>query len=128
MTPEEVDQLAALCRDACQTETGLRLYAAIVTDGLFEDIVGDHPDPGAVAEEFGPKKIAEIASLELAHMGDDEREKLLAEAAQHLQRLVVSVGKPAFRAMANGIINSDDLTPDFLIRAAAIACVAKATK
>jgi hypothetical protein len=128
MTPEEVDQLAGLCSEACQTETGLRLYAAIVTDGLFEDILGDHPDPGAVADELGPSKIAKIASKELSEMADDAREQLLEEAAEHLRRLVVSVSKPAFKAMTNGILSSDQLTPDFLIRAAAVACVARATK
>ena len=128
MTPEEVDQLAGLCSQACQTDTGLRLYAAIVTDGLFDDIVGNHPDPAGLAAELGPSKIAVIASKELSEMADEPREQLLEEAAQHLRRLVVAVSKSAFRAMQNGILESDDLTPDFLINAAAVACVAKATK
>ena len=128
MTPEEVDQLAGICSEAAQTETGKRLYAAIITDGLFEDIVGDHPDPAAIAAELGPTKIAEIAFRELQEMTDDERDQLAGEAADHLRKLLVAVGKSAFKAMTNGILTSDDLTPDFLINAAAVACVAKATK
>lgn len=128
MTPEEVDQLAELCNEACMTETGKRLYAAIVTDALFEDIVRGQPDPGSIAEELGNERIAEIASREFREMTDDAREQLAEQAAEHLRMLVVGVSKGAFRAMKNGILDSDQLTPDFLITAAAVACVAKATK
>jgi hypothetical protein len=128
MTPEEVDQLAGLCSEACQTETGKRLYAAIITDGLFEDIVRSHPDPGSIAEELGPDKIARIARRELEEMSDDDRDQLADAAADHLRSLVVAVSKAGFRAMKNGILESDQLTPDFLINAAAVACVANATK
>jgi hypothetical protein len=128
MTPEEVDQLAVLCSEAAQTETGKRLFTAIITDGIFEDVVRGHPDPGGLAEELGNEKIIEIAKRELEEMSDDAREQLADDAADHLRTLVVSVAKPAFRAMKNGILESDQLTPDFLITAAAAACVAKATK
>jgi len=120
MTPEEVDQLAQMCWDACMTETGKRLYAAIVTDGVFTRIVGDHPDPGAVAEEMGNDRIIEVATRELGDMSESERDQLMGDAADHLRTLVVSVSKPAFRAMKNGILESDQLTPDFLIAAAGL--------
>jgi hypothetical protein len=128
MTPEEVDQLAGICAKAAQSEMGKRLYSAIIMDGLFTRILSDHPDPGAVAEELGNAKIIEIGNRELSEMSDEEREQLADDAADHLRRLVVSVSKPAFKAMTNGILESDDLTPDFLIRAAAVACVAQAAK
>jgi hypothetical protein len=128
MTPEEVDQLASLCNEACQTETGKRLYAAIITDGLFEDIVRGHPDPGGLAEELGNDRIIEIARKELEEMSEDRREQLADDAADHLRKLVVAVSKGAFRAMKNGILDSDQLTPGFLINAAAVACVAQAEK
>jgi hypothetical protein len=128
MTPEEVDQLACICSEAALTETGRRLYSAIITDGLFTRILGDHPDPGAVADELGNAKIIEIANREMREMSDAEREQLADVATDHLRTRLVAVSKPAFRAMRNGILTSDDLTPGFLIRAAAVACVARATK
>lgn len=128
MNPEEVDQLAELCSTAAQTETGRRLYAAIITDGIFDRIVGDHPDPGAVAEEMGNERIVEVANRELREMSDEEREQLADDAAAHLRKLVVSVAKPALKAMKNGILTSDQLTAEFLIVAAAAACVSRATK
>ena len=45
-----------------------------------------------------------------------------------MQKVVTAVGKAGFRAMRNGILTSDDLTPDFVINAAAVACVVQATK
>jgi hypothetical protein len=128
LRPEEVDQLAAISAEAAQSETGKRLYCAIITDCLFNRILGDHPDPGAVADELGNDGIIEIARQELEALTEDEREQLADVAADHLRHLLVGVGKPAFKAMKNGIIDSDDLTPDFLINAAAVACVAQATK
>ena len=128
MTPEEVDQLAQICSDAAVTETGKRLYAAIITDGLFEGIVGDHPDPGGLADELGKDKIIQIARKELSEMTDAQREQLTDEAADHLRKLVTGVAQRAFKAMKNGILTSDQLTPDLLINAAAVAAIARATK
>lgn len=128
MTPEEVDQLASICSEAAVTETGKRLYAAIITDGLFETIIGDHPDPGGLADELGNRKIAQLARQELEQMNEADREELADQAAEQLRKLVVSVAKPALKAMKNGILDSDQITPDFLITAAAAACVANATK
>ena len=128
MTPEEVDQLAGLCSDATMTETGKRLYAAIITDGLFESIIGDHPDPGSLAGELGNQKITQLARQELEQLSEPEREELAEQAADHLRKLLVSVAKPGFKAMKNGIITSDQLTPEFLAVAASAVCVANATK
>ncbi len=128
MTPEEVDQLAEICSDACQTETGKRLWAAIITDGVFERIVGDHPDPASIAAEMGNAKIIEVANKELSALTDDEKEQLASDAGDHMKDLVIACAKAGFKAMKNGIITSDDLTPAFLANAAAMACVAKATK
>ena len=127
MTPEEVDQLAGICSDAAQTEKGFRLYCAIVTDAVFNRVVGDHPDPAGLAEELGTAKIAAIANREIDELSDDEKERLANFAADHMRKLVVAVGKAGFTAMKNGIISSDDLTPDFLITAAACACVVDAS-
>jgi len=128
VTPEEVDQPAQMCHEAAATETCKRLYAAIVTDGVFTRILGDHPNPDAVADELGNDKIIELAREELGEMTEDERDQLAGDAADHLRHLVCGVGNAAFRAMKNGILTSDDLTPDFLIRAAAVAYVSRATK
>ena len=126
MTPEEVDQLAQICSDASATATGKRLYAAIITDGLFEGIVGDHPDPGGLADELGNDKIIQIAHKELAEMTEAQREQLAEAAANHMRLLLTGVAQRAFKAMKNGILESSDLTPDFLINAAAVAAVAQA--
>jgi hypothetical protein len=128
MTPEEVDQLTQICSDACQTETGKRLWQAIITDGVFERIIGDHPDPAAIAAEMGNEKIIEVAKKEINALTDDEKEQLATDAHDHMQDLVILVAKASFKAMKNGIINSSDLTADFVIVAAAAQCVAKATK
>jgi hypothetical protein len=128
MTPEEVDQLAGISAEAAKSETGKRLYCAIITDALFNRILGDHPDPGAVADELGNDGIVDIARKELEALTEEKRDRLADFAADHLRHLIVGVGKPAFKAMKNGILDSDDLTPDFLICAAAVACVAQATK
>ena len=128
MTPEEVDQLAQICSDACQTDTGKRLHSAIITDGLFERIVGDHPDPGAIADEMGNEKIIEVANKELSALTDDEKEQLASDAGDHMKDLVILVAKAGFKAMKNGIITSDEFTPGFLANAAAMASVARATK
>jgi hypothetical protein len=61
-------------------------------------------------------------------MSDAEREQLAGEAFDHLGRLITAVAKGAFKAMKNGIITSDDLTPDFLINAAAVAAIGRAKR
>jgi hypothetical protein len=128
MSPEEIDQLAGICSDAALSEMGKRLFAAIVTDGVFENIVRGHPDPGSIAAEMGNDRIIEVATRELQSMTDAERDELMGAAADHLRKLIAAAGKCAFRAMRNGILSSDDLTPDFLARVAAVACVSQATK
>ena len=110
------------------SETGRRLYSALITDGLFERIVRGHPDPGAIADELGNEKIVEIPCKELEELTDDERERLAGDAGDHMRHLIAAVGKAAFKAMKNGIIASDDITPDFLVKATAALVVATATK
>jgi hypothetical protein len=128
MTPEEVDQLAGILADAALSEMGKRVFAAIVTDGVFERIVAGHPNPGAIAEEMGNTKIIQVATRELYDMTDTERDQLMEAAADHFRKLLSASGKAAFKAMKNGILESNDLTPDFLARCAAVACIANATK
>jgi len=129
MTPEEIDQLAQMCNDACLTETGKKLYAAIITDAVFNRIIGnDHPDPGGLADELGNDKIIDLARQELEALTDTEKDQLATVAGDHLRHLVVGVSKNAFKAMRNGIIDSDKLTPEFLAVASAAQCVATATK
>jgi len=128
MTPEEVDRLAELCSQAAQSEKGLRLYAAIVTDGVFEGIVRGQPNPGAIAEEMGNDRIIEVTTKELEAMSDTDRNQLMEDALQHLGKLIGLAGKSAFKAMKNGILDSDDLTPELLSSVAAVYCVANATK
>src|SRR5688572_15269274 len=109
MTPEEVDRLAGLCSEACQSETGKRLYAAMVTDGLFTRIVRDHPDPGGIAEEMGNARIIEVAEKEMESMSQAERAQLAHDAAEDFQGLVVSVSKAAFKAFQNGILTREQI-------------------
>jgi len=124
MTPEEVDQLVEICSEASQTDKGMLLYLAIIADATFKNIVRGHPDPAGLADELGESKFFEVVHRELDDLADDDKEHLADAAADHMRRLVVAVAKAGFKAMKNGIISSDDLTPDFLITAAACAAVA----
>jgi phosphoribosyl-ATP pyrophosphohydrolase len=62
---------------------------------------------------MGKDRIIEVARKELSEMTEAEREQLADEAADHLRHLLVGIAQRAFKAMKNGILESDDLTPDF---------------
>jgi len=121
---DDLDRLGQLCRDAAATTTGRRLVASLYSDELVQRVVGDHPNPGQLADEIGADAILDTAQAEHASLTEDDRDRVANLATARFTELIGLAARSLWRLEHRQILEEDALTPDLVAQVAAALLIA----